>query len=161
MGKDKMKKEKIWVGIDPGKTGGLSWINSDCSEYQCFYTPENLNGMADILIDLKTTYNVVKVTIEDIPTIKAVGKTSYGKLKQNEGQWHGIVAALGLAIYAVKPNTWQVKYFGQKKKGMKRDTKKLSREHASRMFPNESFKKVKDDGKSDSILIAKYGKDFL
>lgn len=154
-------KQKIWIGIDPGKSGGLSWINKDESEYKCYYTPENLNEMANLLRDLHLEYNIVRVTIEDIPVISKIGKKQYGVLKENEGQWSGIISAFSLPRYQLKPNKWQVFYFGQKKKGETRDTKKLSRENASRMFPNESFKKKKDDGKSDSILICKYGKDNL
>lgn len=154
-------KQKIWIGIDPGKTGGISWINSDCSEYKCYYTPENLEQMAELITDLKFDYNIVKVTIEEIPVMAFVGKKQYGVLKENEGNWNGIIAALSLPRFYVKPNKWQVSFFGKKNKNENRDTKKLSREHASRMFPNESFKKKKDDGKSDSILIAKYGKENL
>ena len=154
-------KQKIWVGIDPGKTGGVSWINEDESEYKSFYTPENNNMMANLLRDLHCDYKIVKVTIEDIPVMALVGKTPYGKLKFNEGLWNGIIASLSLPLYQVKPVKWQTFFFGQKKKGEKRNTKKLSRSNAMRMFPDEDFSKVKDDGKSDSILICKYGKDNL
>ena len=156
-----MNKQKIWIGIDPGKSGGISWINEDCSEYQCYDTPENLEQMAELLIELKVDYNIIKATIEEIPVMAFVGKKQYGTLKENEGQWNGLVAALGIPRYFVKPNKWQTNFFGVKMKGEARDTKKLSREHASRMFPNESFKKKRDDGRSDSILLAKYGKDCL
>lgn len=154
-------KKKIWVGIDPGKTGGIAWIDEDTSEYKAYYTPDNLNMMANLLRDLHCDYKIVKVTIEDIPVMSLVGKTPYGKLKFNEGSWNGIIATLSLPLYPVKPLKWQTCFFGQKKKGEKRNTKKLSREHAMRMFPNEDFSKVKDDGRSDAILIAKYGKDNL
>lgn len=153
--------EKIWLGVDPGKTGGIAWINEDGSLYKSFHTPENINQMSDLVNEIKLEKTIVKATIEDIPVMAFVAKTSFGKLKMNEGQWHGIMSALKIPLFLVKPNKWQVSFFGVKKKGAVRDTKKLSRETASRMFPNESFTKKKDDGRSDAILIAKYGKDYL
>jgi len=154
-----MSKQKVWLGIDPGKSGGVSWVNEDCSEYNCYYTPENISGMAELLKDLHLEYNIVRVTIEKIDCIPLISKSSMSVLSENCGQWQMAAVMLGIPLYHVKPKKWQNGYFGVKDKGVKRDTKKLSREHASQMFPNHSFKKKKDDGKSDSILICKYGKD--
>jgi hypothetical protein len=165
-----MSKEKIWLGIDPGVSksspGGISFINKDSTDYKSHYMPFDAHGIKEVLREMHFGYNIVFATIEDIHARGGRSATSQGVMMENKGMCIGCVASLDIPLRRVTPHAWQLKMIGKISKEMKEKdkkiTKKLSLLKAREMFPAEDYSKSsKDDGKSDSILIAKYGMDYL
>lgn len=172
-----MNKQKIWIGIDPGMSktnpGGISWINEDCSEYEVNYMPETLKNMADLIKDLHIDFTIKLVTIEDIHATGGKNITGQMKMMSSKNYAEAICATLGLVYDYASPAKWQPKMLGTGFKSITMEDKKKqnqerrkwlkhkSLEAAQRLFPDADIKLKKDDGKSDSILIAKYGKDYL
>lgn len=151
--------DKIYLGIDPGKTGAVCWINEDESEYGCHYTPKTLHEMAALIRDISFENKIIRVTIEDVHARGGMSAGSQGLMMNNKGQWEGICSALGVPIFYVSPKTWQCKII--KEKIPKGKTKEYSMATAQRMYPLADIKLKKDDGKADALLICKYGKTYL
>ena len=98
---------------------------------------------------------------------------SQTKMMMNKAHIEGVCACLRLPVYYVTPAKWQPAMLGSSYKNIKcedktkqsqlrrKTLKELSLSTAKSMFPDAGIKLKKDDGKSDSILIAKYGKDYL
>jgi crossover junction endodeoxyribonuclease RuvC len=172
-----MTKQKVWIGVDPGlsKTspGGISWLNEDRTDYEVNYMPMTIRGIADLIKDIYLDFEVMFGTIEDIHATGGHNITGQVKMMSSKHYCEAIFATLGIPFGYVTPAKWQKEMLGTGFKSIKYEDKKKQRkernkwlkdrslETAQRLFPNAPIKLKKDDGKSDSILIAKYGKDFL
>lgn len=159
------------LGIDPGLTGGLSFLDYSvpfCSPKQSFvyHTPVittkfvkqgkkktrnnmDLNEARKII----KKYNVDIAYLEEVHAMPGQGVTGMFRFGQNFGQWEGILAGLEIDVIKVPPQTWKSRM------KLRSAAKTLAREMATEYFPlhEDSFRKVKDDGVAESILIALYG----
>ena len=172
-----MSKQKVWLGVDPGlsKTapGGISWMSEDCTGYEVNYMPMTVHGIADLIKNIHLNYQVMFGCIEDIHATGGHNITGQVKMMSSKHYCEAIFATLGIPFGYVTPAKWQPEILGTAYKSITYEDKKKQRlerkkwlksksiETAQRLFPNAHIKLKKDDGKSDSILIAKYGKDNL
>ena len=94
--------------------------------------------------------------IEKVAAGSKQGVSSMFRFGENFGQLQGVCAANGLAIHFTPPSVWKVQM------DLSRD-KKLSIKMAKELFPKnkEHFKRVKDDGRAEAALLAKYGVRLL
>ena len=133
--------------------------------------PDTLHGMKDMIIDLKMEHDIVMGFIEDIHATGGHGITGQVKMMSYKHYFEAIFATLSIPFGGHTPAKWQPEMLGTGYKSITCDDKAKQRnerkkwlkskslETAQRLFPNAPIKLKKDDGKSDSILIAKYGKD--
>lgn len=157
---------KIYIGIDPGKYGGIFTIFPD-NTYNKFVTPlvgDKINGreISKNLVDIISTHNSeVMVVIEDVHSIFGTSAKSNFQFGMSVGIIHGIVDALSIPYTLVGPKKWQaICYQGIPEN---KDKKIMSAIAAHRLFPEESFiatarSKKPHDGLTDAALIAYYGK---
>ena len=112
-----MKKKKtyhsnsrIYIGIDPGKSGGLCVIEDEfIKAYAC---PDNAQDMA-LLFAMAISVNETKTVIPYIEKVWARphdAKGSIWKFAENYGMWFGIAGAYELDLKTVSPQRW-MKYF--------------------------------------------------
>ena len=148
------------LGVDPGKTGALSFIDPIQQTLEVFDMPirfvndKQTRSEVDarIVFELCDDRNVQFAFIEDVwslPTDGHVGAFSFGDAY---GSIKGVAASLDLELNRVLPNTW--------KKNMRAPKDKTgSRERAIQLFPcaAQRFKRIKDDGRAESAMIALYG----
>lgn len=90
--------------------------------------------------------------IEKVAARPGQGTTSMFSFGRSFGNLEGVLAGLMIPYRLVTPQTWQ--------KALKlAPGKGASRQRAMELFPGHAglFKRVKDDGRSDSALIALYG----
>lgn len=90
--------------------------------------------------------------LERLNAMPGQGVTSMFSMGQSLGVVLGILAALDIATTTIPPRTWQKALdVPQGKDG--------SRYRAAQLFPAHAaqFARVKDDGRSDAVLIAAYG----
>lgn len=171
---------KCYLGIDPGKKGGLVILDQDKKIVEMHVMP--LIGKKEY--DLKAiqlimmSRNFEMITIEEPGIIFETSKSSVASLQRFIGFLHGVVTAANLNYVLVQPKAWQkfafqdirpVKKASSTGKTMVNDTKTMSTISATRKFPLADFKitdsgrsgsKNYHDGLTDAALIALYGRTF-
>ena len=150
----KSSHSKVYIGIDPGKSGGLCVIENDfVKAYPC---PDNMQDMA-ILFAMAISTNKTKEVVAYIEKVWARpndAKGSIWKFAENYGAWKGIAAAYEVDLIAVAPQVW-IKYYNTPKLDKTR-RKRYLRDKAKVIHP--SLKKVTLKT-ADAILIATYAKE--
>ena len=150
----KNSHSKVYIGIDPGKSGGLCVIEDDfIRAYAC---PDNVKDMA-LLFAMAISVNKTKTVVAYIEKVWARptdAKGSIWKFAENYGSWKGIAGAYEIDLIAGAPQVW-IKYYNTPKLDKTR-RKRYLRDKARAMYP--SLKKVTLKT-ADAILIAAYGKE--
>jgi len=151
------------IGIDPGLSGAIAIINGTDS-LTVFDMPTvtvERNGKAKRQVSATELAQILKtaksddchVFVEKVSAMAGQGVTSVFSFGRSFGMIEGILAALHMPVTYVAPATWV--------KAVHRGAgKDASRSRAMELFPDNQadFKRVKDDGRSDSALIAYWGK---
>lgn len=150
------------LGIDPGVSGALCLVDPktkkivalvDMPTVVVTINKKNRNVIAAPLIaEAIKRLNPSKAILEKVgvrPGEGALGAFTFGR---GVGQLEGVLAALGVPTESVMPATWKRKLDVPADKGG-------ARLKAMTMFPDHAaeFKRVKDDGRAESALIAYYG----
>lgn len=154
---------KIYVGIDPGKNGGISAIDDLGNIVIAIRTPctsENeldLVKIAETLETLKSlSANNIQVTLEKVHSMPGQGVASMFSFGMTTGMLHGVVAALRIPRFLVSPQTWKKKILYDTAKD-----KNAAIEYCARVYPDVSMLATTRSQKShtgiaDSICIARY-----
>lgn len=103
-----------------------------------------INGQADEVL----------VVIERVASMPGQGVASMMSLGDSVGCIRGVVAARGYPVKWVTPQRWK-KHFG-----LPAD-KELARAKAIQLYPTAPLERKKDHGRSEAILIARYGWECL
>jgi crossover junction endodeoxyribonuclease RuvC len=155
---------KYCIGVDPGLSGAIAVMSPE--SLKIFDMPTmtvERNGKAKRqvsateLADLLYLYSGkdCHVFVEKVSAMAGQGVTSVFSFGRSFGMIEGILAAFKLPVTYVAPATWV--------KAVHRGAgKDASRSRAMELFPDNQadFKRVKDDGRSDSALIAYWGKHY-
>ena len=147
---------KRYIGIDPGKSGGIMVINEsgEATAYKC---PEKVFDMAVLfrLIMSHTAPDNICLLMERVwasPGNAVRAAFNYGV---NYGQWLGIAASHEVKMYTTLPNTW-IKWVGCPKGLPVKERKHWLRDKAKELYPD--IKKV-TLATADAILITHYAKE--
>ena len=154
----------IIVGIDPGITGAICFLNNgniiDVIDMPTMSegkkNKKQVNGSQifnEISFRIKTYEKKnIKVVIEQVSAMPGQGVTSMFNFGQSFGILKGICSAMQLPIYFVRPAKWK-KYFN-----LINSEKDASRTRAIEIFPyfSSNLSKKKDSNKADAILLASY-----
>ena len=150
---------KIFVGIDPGKNGGVAVINEvpnyeTTIAFRCPKTPLEMAYTLVSTIPSDVAYSDVLVTVEHVHAMPKNGVVSMFSFGQNLGQWEGILGAFELNVAYCGPRIWMQHY--DCKPGMdKKERKRYLRGIAENLFPNIKM----TFNISDALLIANYNKE--
>jgi crossover junction endodeoxyribonuclease RuvC len=137
-----------FIGIDPGKNGGIAFINNTLSEITAFKIPDTQKDTYDLL-QILTNYGDVFALLEKVHSSPQMGVVSSFTLGRGYGFLEGCLYASSISFDYVSPMKWQ-KYMGCLSKGVKNVTKTK----AQQLFP-----KIKcTHNISDSLLIAEYAR---
>jgi len=153
----------IIVGIDPGNSGALAFLDTDNATMRIVDMPtfEFETTKKRVTID---PYSIVAemqqqdishVYLEEVFSSPQMGVVSAFNFGEGKGILKGIVAAMGIAFTQVKPARW--------KKDMKVPAdKRASVQRASQLFPGAAsrFKGPRGgvfDGRAEAALLALYG----
>lgn len=138
----------IVLGIDPGASGGIAWINSH-GDYGAVKMPETER---DILEYLTGLHHEALAVVEVVAARPGAGVSGMFKFGMSYGGLRMAVIAAGFRLELVTPSAWQGK-LNCRTGGQKNITKAL----AQRLFP-----KVKvTHATADALLLAEYGRRFL
>ena len=153
-----MKSHYKYIGIDPGKSGGIAMITKDTIEVK--KCPETVRDMAFVfaLMLHDTPPLHVLVMIEKVWARPHDGRSSVFTFAGNYGQWQGIVASHDINLHYVTPQVW-MKALGCPPKLKKQDRKNYLKELAKKKYPKLSKKMTL--ATSDAMLITDYAKNIF
>ena len=165
---------KAYIGIDPGKQGGIV-INYDGSVIKAHVMP-----VIGKEYDLKSLFKILKDTsmfncycvLEDVHAIFGSAAGSTFDFGYGLGLIEGILTACEIPYTKVAPKAWQKKMFegvplitkpSSTKKTMVTDTKKMATIAAQRMFPTFDLRgtekcRTPHSGVVDALLMCEYSR---
>ena len=139
--------DKIYIGIDPGKSGGICFLMDD--EIKTFKCPATTHDMAGELILAKDIRKCTAV-VERVHSFPGQGVASTFNFGYNYGVWLGILSALHIPYQLCLPRKW-MKFYGSMPKE-KKDRKNHLKQLAQQMYPDHKVTLYN----ADAILLANY-----
>lgn len=163
--------KKVFIGIDPGFSGGIVRIGID-ERNQPFIMDKMpmplVSASGKKLIDLHLVYMVLKkwveqyssiteFIIEEVGSMPKQGIASAFRFGYFAGALEGIVATMVAPVTFVRPQAWMKVVF----KDIPKSSEVPSRIFCQRRYPYESFlasgrSKIAHDGMTDACAIAHY-----
>ena len=144
----------MYLGIDPGKSGGLCLIDGEfIKAYKC---PRDVKDMA-LLFAMAISSNKTKTVtayIEHVWARPTDGKSNIWTFAENYGMWKGIAGSYEIDLIEVSPQKWMKYYEVPKLEKARR--KRYLRDKARSMYPELKKVSLKT---ADAILIATYAKE--
>jgi Holliday junction resolvasome RuvABC endonuclease subunit len=142
---------KITIGIDPGKSGGIAWIDETgraCVEKM----PDTLKDLWELIFNISGDYGIYKIEckayLEQVSSSPQMGVVSAFTFGNGYGHLEMALTAAGIPFERVRPQAWQ-KAMGCMSKGDKNVTKAKAQE----LFPQIKV----THATADALLIATYG----
>lgn len=159
-----MTAHPVYIGVDPGTTGALAFLHNGSLTVVDVPTLMVRRGRTDkahvdvaavwrtvaCMLDLAGEARAVIEAVGGVPGQSASAAFNFGRAA---GQVEAVLTVAGARISYVAPRVWQM--------GLQvRGGKDGSRARASQLFPEHAhlFRRVKDDGRADAVLIAEYGR---
>ena len=151
----------VYIGIDPGKSGGYAWITEDSSGIRTYVKPwDDENFMHDMRLVKECIYNQkVVACVEKVGAMPRQGVTSTFSFGKEAGFIEGVLSALGIPYQLITPRRWKTEF------GLNSD-KQNSISVCKKLFPHENLlpsprHKKPNDGMAESLLMAEYAKRRL
>jgi len=152
------------LGIDPGMGGALAVYNDfPISGADIYDIPKSIDsgidaqGLAGLVKRIHLTYPGITAVVERVSSMpRQAGAFAFGL---STGIIHGCLASRGIPFELVSPSVWKAKM------GLTKfpdetyaQNKTRARALASQLFPSmaKQFKRVKDDGRAEALLLAVY-----
>ena len=150
------RSNKKYIGIDPGKSGGIMVIDED-GEVCAYKCPEKVLDMSVLFRALVgcTAPDDVNLLMERVwarPGNAVRAAFTYGV---NYGQWLGIAASYEIKMYTTLPNDW-IKWIGCPKALPVADRKRWLKAKAKKLYPELNKVTL---ATADAILITHYAKE--
>jgi len=154
---------KTYIGIDPGKSGGICSIEDN--RLRANKCPDSVQGMAELFKDIlqDTSPKDVFLYIEKVWAMPHDGKSSIFTFGQNYGQWEGVIASFNIIPIYVTPSVWMRHHEVQK--GLKKQERKNILKQMAQEFINTNnymsyqWKGIATLATADAIMLAKYAID--
>lgn len=161
----------IYIGIDPGMTGAVAFIDRTTGEAKVFDLPvrsdeHRIDGLALALLMRKHAPASIggTVILEKLHArAGGGGMQQMGSMMKTVGIILGAVDCTKFPLLEVTPQKWKSKFglvskHGEKKTDAQRKAESLK--VARRLFPQlvADLKRAKDDGRAEALLMAHWGK---
>jgi len=148
----------IYVGIDPGKEGGLACIDKEGNIIEHIDMPSagkeiDLYGLKDFVAKYKDCFFMIE-KCQYTPAIKGKGAYTFG---MNVMAVNAICAGVGVKHEFVRPQKWKKEFELLGKKKIDSIQKAIQLFPEQRKFLNFKTK----DGRSESLLIAEYARRMM
>ena len=144
---------KLYIGIDPGKGGGVAIIFQD--KLYASRCPDTIHDMVEevsVPLEMMGTKPTSVACIELVHSMPGNGVRSMFTFGQNYGTWLGIMATLKIPYSIVPPGKW-MKHYGSMPKARK-DRKNRLKQLAQQAWPDHRITLAT----ADAILLAMYCK---
>lgn len=144
----------VIIGVDPGGTGAIAAVDAATGALiWCEDMPtvdKRVSGA--IVADLLVNEVAVAAWVEDLHATAPMGASASFRMGCSLGVVLGTLASARIPTHMVRPTVWK------KAAGLSKD-KNQSRRLALELYPDHAslFARVKDDGRAESVLIARHG----
>ena len=153
----------VYIGIDPGGSGGGLAAFTDSGACWAVKMPDSPHGIWDAIqhalsLDPEGAY----AALEEVHAMPKQGVTSTFRFGDNFGQLKMALAGAGVSHELIRPQSWQKalqikkisKKGGENKNTYQRRWKNHLKDEAQRLFPDIKVTLAK----SDALLLAVYAK---
>ena len=140
-----LKPTRAYLGIDPGKSGGIALVWEDAQLYEAWKIPESERDLWDLFNYTKEF--TLFAMIEKVHSSPQMGVRSAFTFGQSYGMLRGMLIALEIPFAEVSPAKWQ--HWQKCKTG---GNKNISKSRAQQLFPSLKI----THAIADSLLIADY-----
>ena len=143
----------LFIGIDPGKAGGIAYIDT---EYKIAGTePYSDKALIDLCRDVRQTSTVV-CCLEKVGAMPGQGVVSMFSFGKSVGYIKGVLEAFGIPYQEITPQKW-------KREFSLNSDKAASAEVCNRLFPDISLLatpkcRKPHDGMAEALLMAEYAR---
>jgi hypothetical protein len=157
-----------FIGIDPGKNGGIAIIKSS-GKIKIYDTPLKLHEAPSRKnketkdYDLPKCFKILKKITKGKRVIIGLegvhpflgSKVANFLLGRSKGIWEALITSLGLEYRLIPMLSWTTEFFGREKR---EDKKASNLKMVRKLYPkaDKYFKLKKHDGRADALLIAEY-----
>lgn len=137
------------LGIDPGMSGALAWLNDDGSINTLVDMPLTPDRRVDVQRVWDSLWSGDRTVIERVAGRN--GQAGQNGFMANYGRLLGVVELLTEPIL-VSPQKWKAHH------RLTGKDKHASRRLAQELWPDQAhlFKRAKDDGRAEAALIARW-----
>ena len=147
-----------YIGIDPGKGGGIAVIAKDGIEVKkCPESVQDMSLMFALMVG-NTPADHVLVMLEKVWARPHDGRSSIFTFAQNYGRWEGIIASHEIKPHYVTPQVW-MKAIGCPPKLKKQERKNYLKQLSKDKYPKIAKKLTLKT--ADAMLIADYAKNIF
>ncbi len=152
MENNKVTAKKLYIGIDPGKSGAVVVIDEDRNFVESFNMPDDSSELLDIFTKYNHASFAVLERVHGMPGMGGVSMFTFGK---NYGHIEMALLANKIPFETVTPQKWMKEYQMTKKFGeTKTEWKNKLKAQAVRLFPKAKITLAN----ADALLIAEYCK---
>ena len=150
-----MNKEIIYIGIDPGLSGGIAILNQDGSVKEVVAMPDTPRDIYEFLFSYKEDSRCV---LEDVGHgMPGQSSKATATFARHNGHIEMALLALGIPTEKVTPQKWIKVYQLKKKKEQdKNEWKNVLKAKAQSLFPQLGKKVTLKT--CDALLIAEYAR---
>ena len=150
----------IKIGIDPGVSGAIAFLNDDSLEGVFDMPVMALSGkkqqvnapkLAEIIGTGSPRAN--EAYVEQVHSMPGQGVSGMFNFGVSYGVIQGVLAALQIPMVLVSPAVWK------RRAGLTGKPKDAARTLAQQLYPAAPLGQKKDVGRADSILIARFGSE--
>lgn len=145
---------KKYIGIDPGRQGGIAVLSADGSVVEVAKIPTTPMDVLDFLSKYKDDSYCVLERVGGLPGQGGSAMFNFGK---GYGHLQMALLALGIPTNDVTPNKWEKSFqLGSSGKYGKTEWKNRLKAKAQQLFPSLGRKITL--ATCDALLIAEYGR---
>ena len=150
-----MNKELIYIGIDPGLSGGIAILNQDGSVKEVVAMPDTPRDIYEFLFSYKEDSRCVLEEVgHGMPGQSSKATATFAR---HNGHLEMALLALGIPTEKVTPQKWIKVYQLKKKKEQdKNEWKNVLKAKAQSLFPQLGKKVTLKT--CDALLIAEYAR---
>ena len=151
---------KISIGIDPGKSGGVSVIWDKGGVSSVPYDDIEFIELIQSIDIYSSSENIpIVCCVEKVGAMPGQGVTSMFTFGKSAGFIEGVLQALGIPYQLIPPRKWKKEY------SLNSDKQK-SIEVCKKLFPGVSLRRTDrcttdHDGMAESLLMAEYARRNL
>ena len=144
-------RHTLFIGIDPGKSGSIAFIDTLASDCWTVKNDSTLHDLFQALNDaqMSSAGHESHAIIERVHSSPQMGVKSAFTFGQSFGQLEALLVGAGISYEYVSPSKWQ----GDMKCRTKGD-KNVTKAAAQRLFPKMKI----THANADALLIAEYAR---
>lgn len=149
----------VFIGIDPGKKGGIAKIFEDGDNRNVTVEPFSEEALISLASGLESCPTPVYCVLEKVNAMPGQGVVSMFNFGKNFGFIQGVLQSRGIAYELVPPQKW-------KKMFSVTSDKNTSISVAKKLFPKVNLFatprcKKEHDGMAEALLMAEYARRVM